>query len=234
MPALLDEYDLTGALDSIWDVVRGLNRHVEQTKPWEIAKDEARVEELDRVLYELADGLRAVAVALSSYLPETSARILAALRQPDDLSWELVAPRSRAVRRGHRGRRAALPARRPSGRGRLIDTHAHLDACADRPSALLRRARDAGVDRVVTVGTGIESSREAVALADRHDEVFAVVGIDPHQAGGSEADRIDELRELFTHEQGGRGGGDRTRFLPRPRVAGQSAAPVRGPARAGD
>ena len=92
VPALLDEYDLTGALDSIWDVVRGLNRHVEQTKPWEIAKDESRVEELDRVLYELADGLRAVAVAISSYLPETSVRILAALRQPDDLSWELVAP----------------------------------------------------------------------------------------------------------------------------------------------
>jgi methionyl-tRNA synthetase len=92
VPALLDEYDLTGALDAIWDVVRGLNRHVEQTKPWEIAKDEARVDELDRVLYELADGLRAVAVALSSYLPETSSRILTALGQPDDLSWELVAP----------------------------------------------------------------------------------------------------------------------------------------------
>jgi methionyl-tRNA synthetase len=92
VPALLDEYDLTGALDSIWDVVRGLNRHVEQTKPWDIAKDESRVEELDRVLYELADGLRAVAVALSPYLPETSARILTALRQPDELSWELVAP----------------------------------------------------------------------------------------------------------------------------------------------
>ena len=90
--ARLDEYDLTGALDAIWDVVRGLNRHVEQTKPWEIAKDEARTDELDRVLYELADGLRAVAIALSSFLPETSARILTALRQPDDLSWELVAP----------------------------------------------------------------------------------------------------------------------------------------------
>jgi TatD DNase family protein len=83
----------------------------------------------------------------------------------------------------------------------LIDTHAHLDACADRPAALLRRARDAGVDRVITIGTGIESSREAVALAERHDEVFAALGIDPHQAGGAEAGRIDELRELFTHER---------------------------------
>ena len=83
----------------------------------------------------------------------------------------------------------------------MIDTHAHLDACADRPAALLRRAREAGIIRVITIGTGIESSREAVALADRHDEVFAAVGIDPHQAGDQEAQRIDELRELFTHER---------------------------------
>jgi TatD DNase family protein len=53
---------------------------------------------------------------------------------------------------------------------------------------------------VLTVGTNIESSRAAVALADRHEEVFAVLGIDPHQAGGPEADRIDDLRELFTHD----------------------------------
>ena len=83
----------------------------------------------------------------------------------------------------------------------MIDTHAHLDACADRPSALLRRARDAGVDRVVTIGTGIDSSRTAVELAERHEEVFAVIGIDPHQAGGDDAGRIDELRELFTSDR---------------------------------
>jgi TatD DNase family protein len=83
----------------------------------------------------------------------------------------------------------------------LIDTHAHLDACADRPSALLRRARSAGVDRVLTIGTGIESCRAALALADRHEEVFAVLGIDPHQAGGAEADRVAELEELLGHEK---------------------------------
>jgi methionyl-tRNA synthetase len=96
IPAQLDEYDLTGGLDSAWELVRALNRHVERTKPWELAKDESRGEELDRVLYELADGLRAVAIALSAYLPDTSARILTALRQPDDLSWDQVAP-GRAV-----------------------------------------------------------------------------------------------------------------------------------------
>ena len=94
----LDVFDLTGALERIWEVVRGLNRHVEATAPWQLAKDEARADELDRVLYDLADGLRAVAVALAAYLPTTSARILEALGQPASVSWDEVAyGRTRAV-----------------------------------------------------------------------------------------------------------------------------------------
>jgi TatD DNase family protein len=83
----------------------------------------------------------------------------------------------------------------------VIDTHAHLDACADRPSALIRRARSAGVDRIVTVGTGIDSCRAALELADLHEEVFAALGIDPHQAGDAEADRVGELRGLAEHDR---------------------------------
>jgi methionyl-tRNA synthetase len=90
--ARLDVYDLSGALDVIWDFVRSLNKFVTDQKPWELAKDEARADELDGVLYALADGLRAAAVALSSYLPEIAPRILEALGQPDELSWDLVAP----------------------------------------------------------------------------------------------------------------------------------------------
>jgi TatD DNase family protein len=83
----------------------------------------------------------------------------------------------------------------------VIDTHAHLDACADRPSALIRRARSAGVDRIVTVGTGIDSCRAALELAELHEEVFAAVGIDPHRAGDAEANRVEELRALAEHER---------------------------------
>lgn len=53
----------------------------------------------------------------------------------------------------------------------------------------------------MTVGTGIESCRTALALAERHEEVFAALGIDPHQAGGAEADRLAELDELLGHER---------------------------------
>ena len=89
---LLDRFDVTAALERIWKEVRSLNALVEERKPWELAKDDSRGGELDETLYQLADGLRAVAVALSAYLPETAPRILEALRQPDDLAWEGVGP----------------------------------------------------------------------------------------------------------------------------------------------
>ncbi len=90
--ALLDAFDVTGALERIWKEIRALNALVEERKPWELAKDEAGADELDRTLYELADGLRAVAVALLPYLPETAPRILEALKQPPDQSWDDIVP----------------------------------------------------------------------------------------------------------------------------------------------
>jgi methionyl-tRNA synthetase len=91
VPALVDAWDLTGALETVWELVRTLNRHVEQTKPWELAKDDAAAGELDRVLFELADGLRATALALWAFVPETAERILTSLGQPLDPGWEGVA-----------------------------------------------------------------------------------------------------------------------------------------------
>jgi methionyl-tRNA synthetase len=89
--ARFDAYDLTGGLEEIWELVRWLNRHVEATAPWQLAKDETKREQLAAVLYDLADGLHAVAVAVSPYLPETAPRILGALRQPLELSLEGIA-----------------------------------------------------------------------------------------------------------------------------------------------
>jgi methionyl-tRNA synthetase len=92
VPEQLDAWDITGAVDTIWELVRRLNRFVEERKPWEAAKDEARAAELDETLFTLVDGLRAAAVALSPYLPETAPQILAALGQSADLAWDRVAP----------------------------------------------------------------------------------------------------------------------------------------------
>lgn len=81
----------------------------------------------------------------------------------------------------------------------MIDTHAHLDACDEPAAALLARARAAGVERVVTIGTGLESCRRALEIVDANQGVVAALGIDPHQATSHEADRVGELRELLEH-----------------------------------
>ncbi len=76
---LLDRAELTQALERIWLRVRRLNRYVEENKPWELAKDDEKSADLDRVLYSLAEGLRVVTLALHSYMPETTGRLLVAL-----------------------------------------------------------------------------------------------------------------------------------------------------------
>jgi methionyl-tRNA synthetase len=75
----IDRAELTLALDEIWQRVRRLNRYVEEQAPWRLAKDDARAEDLDRVLRSLAEGLRAVTVLLWPYLPSSSERLLAGL-----------------------------------------------------------------------------------------------------------------------------------------------------------
>ena len=83
----------------------------------------------------------------------------------------------------------------------MIDTHAHLDACAEPADDLVSRAREAGVRRIVSVGTGIDSCRETLAIAARHEGVFAALGIHPHEAGEADAGRLGELRELLADER---------------------------------
>jgi TatD DNase family protein len=67
----------------------------------------------------------------------------------------------------------------------VIDTHAHLDALDD-PASALERARRAGVERVIAIGSGLTSARATLTLAAREEGVFAAVGVHPHQAGDGE------------------------------------------------
>jgi TatD DNase family protein len=67
----------------------------------------------------------------------------------------------------------------------VIDTHAHLDALEDVP-AVLERARSAGVERVVSIGSGSESAAATRAIADANDGVWFAAGVHPHQAADGE------------------------------------------------
>jgi len=81
--ALLDRAELTQALDAIWQRVRRCNRYVEERAPWQLAKDEAEAAALDETLASLAEGLRVVTVLLHSYMPASTATLLAALGRPE-------------------------------------------------------------------------------------------------------------------------------------------------------
>ena len=80
---LLDRTELTQALEAIWSRIRRLNRYVEESRPWDLAKDDDRADDLDRVLYNLAEGLRVVALLVYPYIPQSSDRLLSALGEGD-------------------------------------------------------------------------------------------------------------------------------------------------------
>jgi TatD DNase family protein len=103
----------------------------------------------------------------------------------------------------------------------VTDTHAHLDACEDSPAALVERAQAAGVDRIVTIGTGVHSCRAALAIAEECPGVYAALGVDPHRAAKPDASRLGELRQLLSHPKAvavGETGLDGVRQLAPPEV----------------
>jgi TatD DNase family protein len=73
----------------------------------------------------------------------------------------------------------------------VIDTHAHLDALDEDPEAVVARAAEAGVTRILTVGTA-----QAVELAERFENVWAIVGVHPHESATGD---VEEVRRLQRH-----------------------------------
>ena len=100
----------------------------------------------------------------------------------------------------------------------MIDTHAHLDALDD-PDEAVARAREAGVTRILTVGTDVAGCRRALELAVAHEGVYAILGIHPHAANDATTDDVAEVLSLLTHPKAV-GSGTRTRC----RVASAPAA----------
>ena len=85
----------------------------------------------------------------------------------------------------------------------FIDTHAHLDF-KDFTSDLaetLTRAREAGVGKIINVGSSLTGSRDSAALASAHEMIYASVGIHPHDAGEATQDNLVELAMLARQDK---------------------------------
>ncbi|HVG74759.1 MAG TPA: TatD family hydrolase [Thermoleophilaceae bacterium] len=81
----------------------------------------------------------------------------------------------------------------------MIDSHCHLDYCQPPVAELVGRARAAGVDRMATVATNGEAIRHAIAAAEDHDEVVAIVGRHPHETAGFDDLALEEIERAATH-----------------------------------
>lgn len=80
----------------------------------------------------------------------------------------------------------------------LVDTHCHLDMLGDLDGAQLR-ARAAGVERIVTIGVDLPTSEWAVLAAERIDDVWATVGLHPHDARLRTDQTMSRIAELAEH-----------------------------------
>ncbi|HFE52304.1 MAG TPA: TatD family deoxyribonuclease, partial [Bacteroidetes bacterium] len=83
----------------------------------------------------------------------------------------------------------------------LVDSHAHLnfDAFDEDREDVLRRAREAGLVALVNVGIDVPTSEASVELAEKYPDVWATVGVHPHDAKSLDDAGRDRLRELVRH-----------------------------------
>jgi TatD DNase family protein len=82
----------------------------------------------------------------------------------------------------------------------LIDSHCHLEPAdfGDEREAVIQRARDAGLEAFICIGSGksLDEVRNAVHLAETHDDIWAAVGIHPHDAGRIPDGALQEIERL--------------------------------------
>ena len=83
----------------------------------------------------------------------------------------------------------------------LIDSHAHiqLDKFDTDRGAVLERAQEAGVHGIMVIGFDLETSRGAIALAEKYDQIYATVGMHPHDAKDLDDETVRVFRDLAAH-----------------------------------
>src|SRR5208283_808505 len=85
----------------------------------------------------------------------------------------------------------------------MIDTHCHLEMSAfdgDRDD-VIKRAREAGLEALLAIGSDLEGNKGAVALAEVHDDIFAVVGMHPHDAKDFTPDIFNQIKIWSAHRK---------------------------------
>ena len=80
----MDNMKLSDSIKLVWSFISSTNKYIDETTPWVLGKDEARKAELNRVLYDLVESLRAISVMIEPFIPTTARRICAQLNLPQN------------------------------------------------------------------------------------------------------------------------------------------------------
>lgn len=72
---LMDDMKLSDTIKLVWSFIGDANKYVDETKPWILAKDEIKKPELNRVLYDLAESMRIIAILIFPFMPDTAEKI---------------------------------------------------------------------------------------------------------------------------------------------------------------
>ncbi len=257
--SLIERGRIRAALGEAMRLSSEVNQYVSETAPWALVKTDR--ERAATVLYVALCAVDSLKVIFTPFLPHTSQELHELLGYDGSIAGPHRVSRGDRERRresprAHRRLRdvgrtvgaeppspgpgasraaAALSQARPvdrrgRARSRMIDTHAHLTP--EEADEVLERARAAGVTRVVTVGTSVAGSRDAVELAGVHAGVYASLGIHPHNADGEDR-ALGPAGALLRPERGGRRR-DRPRLLSGLCASRRAAPSLRGAPRARD
>src|SRR4030042_3910439 len=97
----------------------------------------------------------------------------------------------------------------------LIDTHCHLEMDEFDPdrNEVIKRAKDAGIEAIITIGSDLKGNIGGLELSKKYDFIYSSVGFHPHDAKDFTEDIFNQIKEWTTppqpppHKRGGRGGG---------------------------
>ena len=215
----MQSFALNLYIGAVFEVVSEANRYFANAEPWRLARsDPAR---MGLVLYVTIETLRIAAILLQPAMPASMGALLDLLSVPPEArtfaaldagerKWQSRCSASARAGQGAAPACAGLSSLRRGGvralawsrrRMTLIDSHCHLDFpdFADDLDGVVERARAAGVERMITIGTKVSKAAGVVAIAERYDDVFFTVGTHPHEAAGEGAEDFDAMRAFAQH-----------------------------------
>ncbi len=192
------------ALAAIFGVVAEANRYFAGQEPWALKKtDPARME---TVLYVTAEVIRRIGILCQPFIPGSAEKLLDILAVPADERNFTDLVESQLVPGGeiclHRSL-FSLATSKQTKRNRLmlVDSHCHLDFAdfAEERDAIVQRALDNDIKRLVTICTRVRRFDSIIAIAEAYEGVYASVGTHPNNAHEELDVAVEELVELSKH-----------------------------------